>query len=334
MIIQYLVDKNDCALDAAILSFSNARSPGLFYPPYVHDLKMKFENLSLSEAIRSVRIDNFPSWVKLPQTSAPSTPSSPFIAPIGSPRAKRAKEAVFYPSLGMNALRVKESHFDPLASSCCRLSDVQRIDELLPPFKTLDTAYISSIGGWQSFPQDLLVTWCTQPQGKRVVVLALRSGVFFFAKSDKDIVCHNILNVGFFQKKDSSQKLDKTVFCGEVVTDEVEGAMIPRLLVTDLICLQGKNIKSLPLTKRLSLLNSEVVEPWKNSLGSKSSALRVRLKSFSSVKEINKLLNVVIPGLPHPSSGLVFVPESLSASTLSWNPEQSDVAASDLNFTA
>ena len=108
-----------------------------------------------------------------------------------------------------------------------------------------------------------------------------------------------------------------TLLDGELVQDKnPDGSAGPLyFLIYDIIALQGKSVMSLPLSKRLHLVHSKVIEPrrlfkhaaqWGGLF--QHDKFELRLKNMYRAESIRHVIHRVLPNLPHEQDGLIFTP--------------------------
>ncbi|XVF78902.1 hypothetical protein PTKIN_Ptkin14bG0175100 [Pterospermum kingtungense] len=106
-----------------------------------------------------------------------------------------------------------------------------------------------------------------------------------------------------------------TLLDGEMIIDTLPDSQKQerRYLIYDMMALNNKPVIELPFYERWKMLEKEVILPRNIERQSKNSYYRydlepfkVRRKGFWLLSTVNKLLNEVIPTLPHEADGLIF----------------------------
>ena len=131
------------------------------------------------------------------------------------------------------------------------------------------------------------------------------------------------------------------ILAGEIVCDKEGTNETWRLLCYDLLVLDRKSLISMPLHKRLALLNQQVLDPRKTPAATEhvqKEKLRVRAKDCFRLKHTAHLLRKFIPKLSHPAKGLVFlksnepldVSGAASTSAFEWLKVGEGVAEAEL----
>lgn len=91
--------------------------------------------------------------------------------------------------------------------------------------------------------------------------------------------------------------------------------LIERVLLSDVLYINGLSLRSLPFSKRVQELFKEIVAPVKNlqkdpALTKQPGFRSIEMRDFWPLKELNKLVDLFIPSLLHESEGIVLLDPS------------------------
>lgn len=91
--------------------------------------------------------------------------------------------------------------------------------------------------------------------------------------------------------------------------------IIERVLLSDVLYINGLSLRSLPFSKRVQELYREIVEPIKSlqkdlEVMKQTGFRSVEMRDFWPLKELKKLEELFIPSLLHESEGLVLLDPS------------------------
>lgn len=349
MIVSYLVQEADFALDAALRIFQSSRPPGIYYRNFLRELYQRYEDCSPEEAYQIVRRMKIrpPSWaatadagtiIRSPlvrtSRSSPSAISPVSPLPLSSPsqvasppKQRSSHHSVALPGLS-SAVRVKSPHYERILKQLEKLCGIDQIfPSLFASRSVLTEELLEQIGGWPSIRSlDYYATWRTEPIGKRVLLLVIREGSFLLLpkstanSSDQNssngsrpdyVEILHIPSLKLKLRKDPSERIDQTLIEGEYLTEKSSSGEIARFLVTDMAYFQGKSLRRLSLKKRLQCAQVEILEPLRKNQADLGhpGILRFRLKKYVSLDQLPTLFEEDIPKLAHKSTGLILIRE-------------------------
>ena len=89
--------------------------------------------------------------------------------------------------------------------------------------------------------------------------------------------------------------------------------VITRLLLTDVVYINGMSLKSLPLGKRLTALRKEVLDRLHETKAKDAPAIQnspyksVAMRDFWPIQQIKKIKHSLIPSLTHDAEGILII---------------------------
>ncbi|XP_026470079.1 mRNA-capping enzyme-like [Ctenocephalides felis] len=173
------------------------------------------------------------------------------------------------------------------------------------------------------------VSW--KADGTRYMMLIDKlNEIYFF---DRDNSVFKVESMYFPHKMNIHTHLVDTLLDGEMVMDKVEGQNIPRYLVYDIICLNGRDVSQEPFyPNRLKYVEAEIVAPRHRAMKEGKierikEPFSIRNKSFWDVTQAENLLGPKFAkSLSHEPDGLIFQPSldpyvpGACSEVLKWKP--------------
>ncbi|GFE53229.1 mRNA capping enzyme [Babesia ovis] len=174
------------------------------------------------------------------------------------------------------------------------------------------------------FRSDYVV--CEKSDGIRALLLAASGAIYLIGRDE--LVYHVPIRLPVRGNVSESQQI--TLLDGEIVMDTVEvdgvDTQQARYMCYDGIYVQRKSLKELNFLERLSIVYTDVIEPYARSVKhSKDTPLTIYLKDFFDISHIPHVEEFA-QRLPHVSDGLIFTPVRLPylpgtcTKLLKWKP--------------
>lgn len=348
LIVAYLIERMGFSVNAALATFTNAHPPGIYKQAYVQELYFRYDFVQMA-----------PKPLPLP----------PWHFKIGSSHQeyllhtsesnvslKRRRNAIDDPLASLNGLDCSEEKqakrfkrftaessapfadnfpgFTPV-SDPTQLSELQMLCQAMArwhrpnfPGSLPNPVNSQSLRHLQLKPY--CVTWIAD--GIRFMMLIIKKNhIYVFDRSFK---CFKVEGLTFPSRTNLHCHLRNTLLDGQMVFDKVDGKVIPRFLVFDILLINGESVYSHPfLPVRYDCISREIISP-------RSEAIRqgvidrtiepfsIRQKTFHDLSHCQSLLSPSFTGsIGHGSSGLIFqsitdpyVP-GVSSVSLKWKPQ-------------
>uniref|UniRef100_A0A1B0DMK0 mRNA-capping enzyme n=1 Tax=Phlebotomus papatasi TaxID=29031 RepID=A0A1B0DMK0_PHLPP len=153
------------------------------------------------------------------------------------------------------------------------------------------------------------VTWIAD--GIRFMMLIIsKNQVYVFDRSFK---CFKVEGLTFPSRNNLQRHLRNTLLDGQMVFDKVDGKVIPRFLVFDIIMINGESVYSHPfLPVRYDCISREIISPRSEAIrqgviDKTIEPFSIRQKTFHDLSHCQSLLSPSFTGsIGHGSSGLIF----------------------------
>lgn len=328
LIVSYLVDKHDFAVNAAIQSFSNARPPGIYKQDYIKELYRRYDDEE--DAILAPPL---PSWCfeEEDETDNFTEASSSRKRKSGGQdeydenddaetenggegepsKKKRKKENIRLDSVFMEGV--------PGVTLMTDKAKVNSLQEIVQNMCHWDR---SGFPGAQPVSMDRVnlgllhtkpyrVSW--KADGTRYMMLIHQeSEIYFF---DRDNSCFRIDSLKFPQTKDLTRHIKNTLLDGEMVIDKVKGKSFPRYLAYDIIRFENEDLTRRSFDDRLNAIRSVIIGPRHEAMKRgiitrEHEPFSVRVKDFWCVTQAEALLGPKFAQqLSHEPDGLIFQPK-------------------------
>lgn len=159
------------------------------------------------------------------------------------------------------------------------------------------------------------VTW--KADGTRYMVLLMHDGVYLIGRDNR--VRRVWVRFPYTLKQENAPPMltrhNYTLLDGEMVVDKdkATGRLERRLLVFDIMCLCGQSFVDMPFSQRFQAIDTEVMRHRDHEKARRrpewydwsAETFKVRRKDFWEMSATRKVLERMIPALPHESDGLI-----------------------------
>uniref|UniRef100_A0A8C4ULP1 RNA guanylyltransferase and 5'-phosphatase n=1 Tax=Falco tinnunculus TaxID=100819 RepID=A0A8C4ULP1_FALTI len=312
LICAFLVEKLDWSIEAAVATFAQARPPGIYKGDYLKELFRRYGDE-----------DDAPSPPELPewcfdddeeedddngktggQESEPGSSSSSF--------GKRKKERLKLGAIFLEGITVK---CVTQVTTQPKLGGIQQKCQQFCGWEG------SGFPGAQPVSMDkqnikfleqkpYKVSW--KADGTRYMMLIDGKNEVYMIDRDNSIF--HVSNLEFPFRKDLRTHLTNTLLDGEMIIDKVNGQVVPRYLIYDIIKFNGQPVGDCDFNVRLACIEKEIIFPrhekMKNGLIDKAQEpFSVRNKPFFDIYTSRKLLEGSFAReVSHEVDGLIFQP--------------------------
>lgn len=342
LIVSYMVEKQDCAVEAAIAAFAKARPPGIYKEDYIRELFRRYEDEEdafpapplpdwcfdqgdgssnghsvpadeLDDSHNQEEADDNDDAVVSAGTkrSLDGEGSSADDSAGGSRRKKMKKEFI-----KKNARFMEGVPGVTLVSDQPRLGNLQKMVQDMCGWKStgfpgcqpvsMDNTNLSLL---QAKPYK--VSW--KADGTRYMMLIVKKDeVYFF---DRDNSCFAVSGISFPQHQNLHNHITNTLLDGEMVIDKVNGQNKPRYLVYDIIRYENEDVGKKPFDPdRMMYIERRIIRPRTEAMkqgiiDQARQPFSIRNKGFWDVTQARALLGPKFAKtLSHDPDGLIFQP--------------------------
>lgn len=326
LIVSYMVERMDYALDAALMEFSRMRPPGIYKQDYIKELYERFDDVEdmLSAPPR-------PDWCEEEEEDENEGHNEQGAAAGTSKGHKRQRNEQGGGESGSGGSDRKVRRIEMVNPNATFMEGISRGVELMT-----DQAAVSELhrvtqeychwttGGFPgsqpvSMDRNNLNLLRTKPyrvswkaDGTRYMLLIVgEDHIYFFGR---DFQCFRVSPLRFVNRRDLRVHLKNTLLDGEMVIDRSNGVDRPRYLVYDIIHFEGQDVGSMPFVERLECVKKEIVfsryEAMKFGMINKlEEPFSVAVKDFWEVTMAGYLLSPKFcEKLTHEPDGLIFQP--------------------------
>lgn len=327
LIVSYMVEKLDYAVDAALMEFSKARPPGIYKQDYINELYSRYDDLE-----DAMTAPELPQWCF--EDEEGSDNEEEHVA-----GRKRAFEETGNGAEGggeeaggsSNRDKPKRRRNEPVNLKAQFMEGVHGIELVTDQARVSELqTMVQTMCGWEgsgfpgaqpvSMDRENLKLLHTKPykvswkaDGTRYMMLIVKEGeVYFFGR---DFQCFHVQEtLRFVNRKNLKVHLENTLLDGEMVLDRMEGKTYPRFLVYDIIKFQGDNVGARSFETRLEIIKHEIVLPRYEAIthgliNKTKEPFSVRNKEFWDVTGARALLAPKFAKqLLHEPDGLIFQP--------------------------
>nr|XP_048701006.1 mRNA-capping enzyme isoform X3 [Caretta caretta] len=293
LICAFLVEKLDWSIEAAVATFAQARPPGIYKGDYLKELFRRYGD-----------VDDAPPPPELPewcfdeddeeeeeeedvktggQESEPGSSSSSF--------GKRRKEHLKLGAIFLEGVTVKR---------VTQVTTQPKLREIQQKCQQFCGWEGSGFPGAQPISMDkqnikLLeqkpykVSW--KADGTRYMMMIDGKNEVYMI--DRDNSVFHVSNLEFPFRKDLRTHLTNTLLDGEMIIDKVNGQVVPRYLIYDIIKFNGQPVGECDFNIRLACIEKEIIFPrhekMKNGLIDKAQEpFSVRNKPFFDIHAARK----------------------------------------------
>lgn len=345
LIVSYMVERLDCSVQAALSAFADSRPPGIYKQDYINEL---FRRYDFEEDVTPA--PPLPDWCfdyddsdgngpqkrqheDEPETDQNTNNTENGTADGGADKPTNSKKK------RRKEMFIKDAQFMAGVCGVVLVTDEPRLGELQLKVQNMCDWDNSGFPGAQPVSMDrknlnllaekpYMVSW--KADGTRYMMLINKKDEIYFF--DRNLSCFQVDNVSFPQRENLMQSVYDTLLDGEMVIDKVQGQLIPRYLVYDVIEFQGNPVGKRSFRDRLKYIKSELIDPRyeafsKGVINRSLESFSVRNKEFWDITKAASLLDPKFTRcLPHEPDGLIFQPvdepykAGVCKDILKWKP--------------
>ncbi|CAL8073132.1 unnamed protein product [Orchesella dallaii] len=346
LICAFLAQENDFCIDAAILHFAKLRPPGIYKQDYIDELCRLYGTPDDSVP----KAPELPDWCYEDEdvddddgfasgNHAPGPSSS--MNMNGKRPHNDAEEGRNNVSNGKRRKRefFKDNPtFMEGVPGVTPITDRQMLTQLQRKVQNMCGWEGSGFPGSQPVSMDInnvnflaekpyMVSW--KADGTRYLMLIDGPTNVYFI--DRDNCVFHAPEINFFFRE-TGDHIFETLVDGEMVIDKVNGTLIPRYLIYDIIKFRGEDVGKVDFRIRLNCIRDELINPRykameRGIIDRQAEPFGVRFKPFWFLEDTEKILNgKLAQELSHEPDGTIFQPvkEPYTCgrcdSVLKWKP--------------
>jgi len=310
LIVSYLCETEEWSVDAAVQYFAKCRPPGIYKQMYLQELFQRYGN-----------VNDTPKAPELPEWCFDEEDQN--VSDDEGGGVERDDEAGG--NEGRQPKKMKRRPYNENAKFCENIPletvsarGAERIQDICDEMLQWNRG---NFGGSQPVSMDrknvdliqqkpYRVTW--KADGTRYTMLIVKEGEVYFLDRDNSV----FLSDKFFfpRRKQPEEHIFDTLVDGELVMDKDEkGKLHPRYLIYDIIKFEGQDVGHTDLDRRLLCIDKEIIKPRAMGVQSgrvdkSSEPFGIRKKAFHAVEGAQKLMDEIMPKMPHETDGLIFQP--------------------------
>ncbi|KAL4218429.1 hypothetical protein ACF0H5_023164 [Mactra antiquata] len=338
LIISYLIEQCDWSVEAAVVTYSQARPPGIYKQDYLQELFHRYGD-----------VDDTPPAPPLPDWCNESEEGidddGNVIEEDGTNQngqRKRFKREVVK----------KNAKFVDGVVGVTQVTEQPRLGQIQSLVQDMCSWRGSGFPGSQPVSMDITnldflrkkpykCSW--KADGTRFMMLINGPNQVYML--DRDNTVFHVPNLQFPWRKDLKRHLSNTLLDGEMILDTVGGKNVPRYLVYDIIKFEGKDVGKTDFNTRMVCIEKEIVGARNDKikmgqLDKTTEPFSVRIKPFWDIVTARKLLDGDFASqVSHEVDGLVFQPvpdvycPGRCSDVLKWKPPELNSVDFKLNIT-
>lgn len=309
LISAYLIEKMDWSVEAAFMSFAQARPPGILKGHYIEELYRRY-----GDAADAPAAPPLPAWhTECDDSEAnvddsgrevhQSTSSDDQLRHVNV-KVKIFVEGVHIPDVRQISVQPTLSQVQKRVKSACKWPK-NGFAGAQPVSMTLENIKLLCQKSYQ-------VSW--KADGVRYMMLINGKDQVFMIGRDNAVF--QVSNLEFIHRKNLHDHLTDTVMDGEMILDTVNGQSVPRYLIYDIILFSGQPVGDCDFLTRLSCIKKEIIGPRHEKmrqglLDRNKQAFSVRIKEFWDITVAKELIDGQFSKqISHEVDGLIFQPAS------------------------
>ncbi|XP_048350587.1 mRNA-capping enzyme isoform X1 [Sphaerodactylus townsendi] len=315
LICAFLVEKLDWSIEAAVATFAQARPPGIYKGDYLKELFRRYGDIEDAPAPPPL-----PEWCfdddEEEEEDDNCKPGDSEAGSSSSTSGKRRKEHLKLGAIFLEGISVK---YVTQVTSQPKLGEIQRKCQQFAGWKG------TGFPGAQPVSMDeqnikLLeqkaykVSW--KADGTRYMMLIDGKDEVYMV--DRDNSVFHVSNLEFPFRKDLRIHLENTLLDGEMIIDKVNGQIVPRYLIYDILKFNGQPVGDCDFNIRLSCIEKEIIFPRRDKMKTgqidkAQEPFSVRNKPFFDIFAAKKLLEGnFAKEVSHEVDGLIFQPTGVT----------------------
>ncbi|CAF1215728.1 unnamed protein product [Didymodactylos carnosus] len=313
LICSYLCRELGYSIDAAIDSFAKARIPGIYKQDYLDELLQTYGD----ESFKKIPAPARPEWCST-YSDDEDEPKEKRIngqtkrVQRVEPTAKRFKDdgkVMTNPQFAIPLPGVVPVCQQPclgnIQRKCHQMCDYHR--QGFPGSQPVSM----DITNYETIVQSpYMVSW--KADGTRYMMLIEEQDKIYMF--DRDNNAFHIPHLHFPKDSDLNSHITDTLVDGELVSDKVNGTIVPRYLIYDIVTYENQNVAKLPFKERLDIIHKSIIKPreeaaQKHIIDKQQESFSIREKGFWPLTALPKLTSdKFIQQILHEVDGLIFQP--------------------------
>lgn len=355
LIASYLVERVDFSVDAAIQTFAQARSPGIYKQDYINELYKRYEDEDDATPAPAL-----PDWCNEEEETPDEyygdtaqdasnndneeaddndqeTNGEPSTKKVRKRRSENIRlDAVFMEGVPGVSLMTDKKEVNALQFIVQGFCEWTKGGFPGAQPVSMDRQNITLLRN-----KPYKVSW--KADGTRYMMLISKAQEIYFF--DRDNSCFKIDGLTFPQPKDLTKHISNTLLDGEMVIDKVKGKCFPRYLVYDIIRYENHDISKKSFEERLKTIRDYIIAPRHEAMkrgivNRELEPFSVRIKDFWDVTQAAALLGPKFAQqLSHKPDGLIFQPKlepyvgGRCDDVLKWKPADQNSVDFQLKIT-
>ncbi|XP_075453954.1 mRNA-capping enzyme isoform X2 [Ascaphus truei] len=257
LICAFLVEKMDWSIEAAVATFSQARPPGIYKGDYLKELFRRYGD-----------IEDAPPPPELPDWCFDEEDEDDEGNPVLQ-EAEAGSSGAAFNRRKRERLKLGAIFLEGVAVKCVNQITTQpKLGEIQRKCQQFSSWEGSGFPGAQPVSMDrqnikfmeqksYKVSW--KADGTRYMMLIDGKNAVFMI--DRDNSVFHVSNLEFPFRKDPRLHLANTLLDGEMIIDKVNGKVVPRYLIYDIIKFNGQPVGDCDFNIRLSCIEKEIIFP-------------------------------------------------------------------------
>ncbi|XP_075453955.1 mRNA-capping enzyme isoform X3 [Ascaphus truei] len=310
LICAFLVEKMDWSIEAAVATFSQARPPGIYKGDYLKELFRRYGD-----------IEDAPPPPELPDWCFDEEDEDDEGNPVLQ-EAEAGSSGAAFNRRKRERLKLGAIFLEGVAVKCVNQITTQpKLGEIQRKCQQFSSWEGSGFPGAQPVSMDrqnikfmeqksYKVSW--KADGTRYMMLIDGKNAVFMI--DRDNSVFHVSNLEFPFRKDPRLHLANTLLDGEMIIDKVNGKVVPRYLIYDIIKFNGQPVGDCDFNIRLSCIEKEIIFPRHEKMKTghidkAQEPFSIRHKPFFDIHIARKLLEGNFAReVSHEVDGLIFQP--------------------------
>ncbi|XP_015912150.1 mRNA-capping enzyme isoform X2 [Parasteatoda tepidariorum] len=305
LIISYLIENLSWGIDAAVIAFSQARTPGIYKADYLKELYRRYDDVS-----SVISAPPLPEWCNEEDNieddgSLVTEDDNNDTRPAKRRKEFHRKNPVFMEGVPGVSPVTDSYEISVIQAKCQDMCGWQKsgFPGLQPVSMDVNNIKFLTLKPYK-------VSW--KADGNRYMMLIDGENKVYFI--DRDNSVFKVDGLWFPKRKEPHKHLENTLVDGEMIIDKVNGVDVPRYLAYDIVKFENVDVGKTDFDRRLLCINKEIVSTrtaafQEGRLDRTKEPFSVRAKQFWDVTMARQLLGEKFSReMSHEVDGLIFQP--------------------------